>query len=239
MMNRIVWHHTGGGYSPGPEDRRAYHRLIDGDGQVHDGHHAIAANAPGRALTPGTYAAHTRGLNTGAIGVAICAMAGAGWGGAVPWTHPVKPVQVDALVAETARLCDRYGIVPGPRITLSHAEVEPTLGVVQAGKWDFDYPPRGGPGARDPIAIGDELRAEVARLLSSRPVAPDPIRPVLRQGATGQHVRDLQRLLRGPGIDGAFGPLTRRAVVEFQSRNELLPDGIVGPMTWAALAPQG
>lgn len=235
-MNRIIWHHTGGGYRPGPEDLRAYHRLIDGDGVVHDGHHRIEANAPGRVLAAGGYAAHTRGLNTGSIGVAICAMAGAMWGARGAWTHPVRAVQVDALVAETARLCGRYGIVPGPRTTLSHAEVEPVLGVVQAGKWDFDYPPRGGPGARDPIAIGDDLRAEVARLLDHHPVAPDPIRPTLRQGSTGQDVRDLQRLIGGLAVDGVFGPATRMAVVDFQNRNELLPDGIVGRMTWAALA---
>lgn len=28
---------------------------------------------------------------------------------------------------------------------------------------------------------------------------------------------------------------TRRAVIAFQSRNQLLPDGVVGRQTWAAL----
>ena len=36
----------------------------------------------------------------------------------------------------------------------------------------------------------------------------------------------------GP-IDGIFGPLTRSAVVKFQIDNGLVPDGIVGPRTWA------
>lgn len=38
-------------------------------------------------------------------------------------------------------------------------------------------------------------------------------------------------------IDGDFGPLTRMAVREFQRRSQLVADGIVGPMTAAALKP--
>jgi peptidoglycan hydrolase-like protein with peptidoglycan-binding domain len=70
------------------------------------------------------------------------------------------------------------------------------------------------------------------------PLPPDPIRPTLRQGATGFAVRDLQRRLGGLVADGEFGPATRAAVIAFQIRNQLLPDGVVGPMTWAAL-PEG
>jgi len=35
--------------------------------------------------------------------------------------------------------------------------------------------------------------------------------------------------------DGAFGPKTRARVVEFQQSKGLVPDGVVGPNTWAAL----
>jgi peptidoglycan hydrolase-like protein with peptidoglycan-binding domain len=53
-------------------------------------------------------------------------------------------------------------------------------------------------------------------------------------------VERLQRLLieRGfdPGIvDGIFGPITKKAVIEFQKAYSLLVDGIVGPQTWGAL----
>lgn len=235
-MNRVVWHHTGGGYTPNPTDLRAYHLLIGGDGLVYNGLFPISANAPGRPMTAGTYAAHTRGLNTGAIGISVCAMAGAKWSDIGLWSHPIKPAQVDALVRVTAALCIEFGISPDRRSTLSHAEVEPTLGIKQASKWDFDYPVRGRAGGRDPIAIGDELRKEVRLAMSHLPADPSQTRPVLRQGATGKHVRDLQRALGGVAADGAFGPTTRTAVVAFQRRKQLLPDGIVGRMTWAALA---
>lgn len=238
-MNRIIWHHTGGAYRPSDEDRAAYHRLVDRDGAIWDGDHAIEDNAPRKALVSGQYAAHCRNLNSGSIGLAICAMAGAKWGDIGRWSHPVLPGQVDALVTETARLCRLYGIVPDRRLVLSHAEVEITLGVDQRQKWDFDYSPRGGPGARDPVVIGDELRAEVARRLAAdrgrdgpQRATPEPAWD--RQGSSGQGVREIQMLL-GITVDGQFGPQTRAAVVQFQTMRQLLPDGVVGPMTWAAL----
>ena len=39
----------------------------------------------------------------------------------------------------------------------------------------------------------------------------------------------------GAGIDGDFGKLTARAVVRFQKDEGLQPDGVVGPLPWAAL----
>lgn len=237
MMNRIVWHHTGGGYVPNHTDRAAYHRLIDGDGRVHSGLHRIEANAPGRRMVAGSYAAHTGGLNSGSIGLAVCAMAGGVWANPRASVAFPTPAQIDALISQTVALCRTYGIQPVRPHVLSHAEVPITLGVVQKGKWDFDYQIRTTAG-RDPLAIGDELRAEVAARLGTEslwPVnEPKARRPVLHQGAVGDHVRVLQRALRVTA-DGAFGPRTRAAVLSFQRSNQLLPDGVVGPMTWAAL----
>ncbi|XAI95618.1 N-acetylmuramoyl-L-alanine amidase [Nostoc phage Nsp-JY21] len=234
MMNRIVWHHTGGGHLPNDTDRAAYHRLIDGDGRVHAGIHSIEANAPGARLVTGRYAAHTGGLNSGSIGLAVCAMAGGVWANPRASAAFPTPAQIDAVIAETVGLCRTYGIQPVRAHVLSHAEVPLTLGVVQKGKWDFDYQIRKTAG-RDPIAIGDELRAEVAARLVVAPTAPVASRrTVLRQGASGDAVRVLQRALRIKA-DGLFGPKTRAAVLSFQRARQLLPDGVVGPMTWAAL----
>ncbi len=63
--------------------------------------------------------------------------------------------------------------------------------------------------------------------------------PVLRQGATGASVVDLQNKLRAAGLniaaDGIFGPQTRNAVIAFQRAKGLTVDGVVGPQTWGAL----
>jgi peptidoglycan hydrolase-like protein with peptidoglycan-binding domain len=62
----------------------------------------------------------------------------------------------------------------------------------------------------------------------------------IQEGAGGPEVRRLQELLTGMGyntggIDGIWGPRTTEAVKTFQSRAGLTPDGIAGPLTWAAI----
>lgn len=63
----------------------------------------------------------------------------------------------------------------------------------------------------------------------------------LRGGSRGDDVIDLQSRLNSAGAspkletDGIFGPMTRAAVVAYQSSNSLDPDGIVGPLTWGKL----
>lgn len=58
--------------------------------------------------------------------------------------------------------------------------------------------------------------------------------PVLRIGARGDDVRQLQRALNVPE-DGLFGRETLGAVLAFQRARGLATDGVVGPLTWAAL----
>ncbi|ABC63680.1 N-acetylmuramidase domain-containing protein [Erythrobacter litoralis] len=57
---------------------------------------------------------------------------------------------------------------------------------------------------------------------------------VIRMGDKGQSVMHLQELL-GLTKDGDFGPGTKSAVIKFQKKAKLHPDGIVGGQTWAAL----
>lgn len=63
---------------------------------------------------------------------------------------------------------------------------------------------------------------------------------VLRQGAKGGEVKELQRRLKKWGyyngsVDGVFGAGTRAAVVQFQKKNGLKADGVVGAATYKAL----
>ncbi len=61
----------------------------------------------------------------------------------------------------------------------------------------------------------------------------------LRRGAICETVRSLQMLLTGRGFpaeaDGIFGPATQTAVVAYQKKVQLEPDGIVGILTWKRL----
>lgn len=65
--------------------------------------------------------------------------------------------------------------------------------------------------------------------------------PTLELGSKEVAVRGVQRRLielgffDGGDIDGRFGPKTEAAVKGFQKRYDLDADGVVGPLTWAAL----
>jgi N-acetylmuramoyl-L-alanine amidase len=69
---------------------------------------------------------------------------------------------------------------------------------------------------------------------------------LIRLGAHGEDVRDVQHRLLGEGLrvdgdelDGTFGASTHDAVREFQRRRGLPVDGIVGPDTWSQLVEAG
>jgi len=60
------------------------------------------------------------------------------------------------------------------------------------------------------------------------------IEVVVKRGDRGSAVRSIQQEL-GITADGVFGEQTERAVKRFQRRHNLVPDGIVGPLTRGAL----
>lgn len=86
---------------------------------------------------------------------------------------------------------------------------EPNPSMTDIGAWA----PGGTPGTLPPPVIGH---------------------PVLRKGAKGPDVIALQTLLHITA-DGDFGPLTDKAVKDFQTAHGLDPDGAVGPLTRKAL----
>lgn len=70
----------------------------------------------------------------------------------------------------------------------------------------------------------------------AHPTAPSSpaARPMLSIGDRGEEVVIVQRRV-GVVADGRFGPKTRRAVKAWQGAAGLVPDGIVGALTWGAL----
>ncbi|MCJ8139409.1 N-acetylmuramidase domain-containing protein [Falsirhodobacter halotolerans] len=74
---------------------------------------------------------------------------------------------------------------------------------------------------------------------------PDVLAPTLPKiglGARGPAVKTAQQRLLAAGhdpraVDGWFGDNTRHATIAFQSAHGLVPDGIIGPKTWASLTP--
>jgi hypothetical protein len=137
---------------------------------------------------------------------------------------PWPAVQVDAYQRGVAAILKHIG--RGPQFCAGHKEF-----ALPAGRKD------------DPTFDMNIFRAGVSAIRGG--VAPPPIlipakepgdngRPTLRRGDTGPMVQALQAKL---GVEGpaTFGPKTEAAVREFQRAHGLVPDGIVGPATWALL----
>ncbi len=60
----------------------------------------------------------------------------------------------------------------------------------------------------------------------------------IKKGSFGEEVKQWQLFLQSAGykipfVDGAFGPITERETLKFQSTNGLKADGVVGPKTWS------
>ncbi|MEL6809016.1 MAG: peptidoglycan-binding domain-containing protein [Pseudomonadota bacterium] len=161
-LHCIVGHWTAGAYGRNAVEERSYNLLIDQHGVEHPGQfepETQANYAVGRA------ASHTRHANTGRIGVAMDAMAGANERpfrrGSAPLTWP----QVQGYVSCVATLCERFWIPVTRWSVLTHAEVQPTLGIAQRFKWDVTWlPDMSAPG--DPIDVGDRLRDMIRAAMS-------------------------------------------------------------------------
>ena len=55
---------------------------------------------------------------------------------------------------------------------------------------------------------------------------------ILRLNSRGPLVQQLQEFLGLVPADGIFGKNTQKIVKEWQAKNGLKADGVVGPMTW-------
>jgi hypothetical protein len=157
-MKRIHVHWTAGGHRANSTDLNAYHILIEGDGNVVRANKSIAANAPGSGMSP---ASHTKNANTRAIGVSMCAMREARESPFFGGSHPLTRTQWDVMIKVVAILAKKYNIPVTRQTVLTHAEVQPTLGIIQNNKWDINRLPF----TNDFVGhypIGDEMRRLVA-----------------------------------------------------------------------------
>lgn len=164
------------------------------------------------------------------------------------WSDPYSTAMLERSAQLVADLCTKYEIpvtwlyaadlVAGKRGITTHDAVSKAF--KRGSHWD--------PGTGFPVEKYLRMvRARLGKPAAAEPAAaqPKPLKdepPVLRFGAEGWQVTRLQKLLRERGflpepakIDGDFGEITDAGVRAFQELNDLVPDGIVGPLTWAAL----
>jgi peptidoglycan hydrolase-like protein with peptidoglycan-binding domain len=94
----------------------------------------------------------------------------------------------------------------------------------------------------DPTFDMNEFRRQVAAIMGGTAPLPRMLpamdgqgRPTVRRGDEGDFVRIVQTAVGVPAT-GTFDGTTEEAVRAFQRANGLVPDGIVGPRTWATVA---
>lgn len=192
QAERIVTHWTAGAYGASTVDREHYHYLLEGpEGRIVRGDHTPADND---RTGDGDYAAHTKGLNTKSIGIAVCCMAGATESPFQPGRFPLTSAQWEAMAQAVADLCERYGIPCDPRHVLGHGEVEAVLGIAQRGKWD----PLRLPWERgwNMATVGESFRRRVRVLLAEEPVS-RPDAPPIRVEVDGREITDEAQVIEG------------------------------------------
>jgi hypothetical protein len=175
-MARIITHWTAGDHHASDVDREHYHVLVEGDGRLVRGDHPVSDNV---STQGGVYAAHTRGTNTGSIGIAVCCMAGAMQ---IPFRSgrwPMKQKQHEVMATAVADLCERYQIAVSRSTVLGHGEVQEALQRPQAGKWDpmvLPWDPD-----RTMTEVGDAFRSRVQDALGTQTIGTHlpPVRIIL------------------------------------------------------------
>lgn len=140
-----------------------------------------------------------------------------------PLTDPWPAVQLDAYRRGVAAILKKIG----------------ANAIMCCGHKEYALPP----GRKiDPTFDMIEFRQQVSAILAG--TAPDPTiipaadgggRPTLRRNSIGEAVREVQKKL-GIAVTGTFDGATEAAVRQFQRDHDLVPDGIVGPRSWAMLA---
>ena len=169
------------------------------------------------------------------------------------WSDAYSVAMLERSAALVADLCTKYSIPvtwlyaadlkAGKRGITTHDAVSKAF--KRGSHWD---PGKGFPVERYLALVranmgGGATAPAVTPATAAAPAALKQSPPLLRLGSHGWHVKRLQRLLRARDlypepatIDGDFGEITEAGVKAFQHFADLEQDGVVGPLTWQALA---
>lgn len=87
----------------------------------------------------------------------------------------------------------------------------------------------------DPVKIVENIKIEEVRKNNEPSVKSTIFSKTLKNGMIDPEVKSLQEFLNVDPVTGKFGEITYNAVINFQIKNKLTPDGIVGPLTRSIL----
>jgi hypothetical protein len=113
--------------------------------------------------------------------------------------------------------------------TINNAPAQAQTSQPQAAPAQAEAPQAANPEAVVAVAP-EQAQIESAELVKA---------PVSAKTSGSPH--DIQAALKNAGfyngnVDGKIGPMTKKAIMEFQKANKLKADGKVGPKTWEALS---
>jgi hypothetical protein len=156
------------------------------------------------------------------------------WGATEQYDDPHLPHVLDALEPGDFVYFHDLGDPPGE----DHCGVYISPGLM------IDSPYTGAVVRYDPFSLtGTDGVLQYIGAIRVAALATVPAKPTLmltNPYTRGLVVADLQTALNKHGgkvvVDGIFGPLTEAAVKIFQKVRGLVPDGIVGPVTWSKLS---
>lgn len=169
-IERMILHWTagesdipnGGSHFAAPDEYRRYHILVEHDeGETPDPAddliHVLAGvpierNAGSVKGMHGAhndpekgYAAHTRGFNSGSLGLSLCGMRGAvdyrPGGDVDPGPSPISSRQVEVMVGLIVQFCQLWGYSPTEDRVFTHWEAGAIHDRPQGGRWDISWIP--------------------------------------------------------------------------------------------------
>ncbi len=156
------------------------------------------------------------------------------------WGHNYRPIAGSATVSNhgsgTAIDLNAPGHPRGKANTFTTSQ----RAAIKAILSEVDNTVTWGGSWKNPDDMHFEINCSAAKLTKVaekiRGGTPPPTgRPTLQQGSSGPDVALVQRYLAVSPVDGVYGPGTVEAVRNYQSKQKLHVDGIVGPATWARI----